>query len=87
MLTAPTGLGLVATQATAAGFSGRAARGSVDPRSLRSYRGINEITVQGHCLALKGQPSRCPFRMGGREWTSSDSTAVSALCAIFAWAV
>jgi hypothetical protein len=64
----------------AVGFSrsGSAWLGRSQKDGLPSYRGSNDITVQGRRLALKGQPSRCPFPIGGRE--------LSVLCAMFAWA-
>jgi hypothetical protein len=55
---------------------GRAARGSVVPRKMACHqpRGRQvSFSVQGHRLALKGQPSRCPFKLG-REWTPRRST-------------
>ena len=44
-------------------FPGRAARGSVVPRKMacRTCRGGSHSAVQGHRLALEGQPNRCPF--------------------------
>jgi len=62
-LTAPTGLGLLTTQSDAAGFSGRAAQGSVAPRKMACRPAAeNDITVQGLRLVLEGQRLPCPFR-------------------------
>jgi hypothetical protein len=48
---------------SAAGISGRAARGSVAPERWPAVRprGQEALAVQGHRLALGGQPGRCPF--------------------------
>src|SRR5436190_1658759 len=60
-LTPPRGLGLLGTSPRGGDLPGRVARGSVAPRKMacRPVRGVN-LAVQGHRLALEGQPSRCP---------------------------
>jgi hypothetical protein len=51
---------------------------------------MQQFLVQGHRLALEGQPRRCPFRMGrGMDAKTLDLAllaALSVLCAMFAWA-
>ena len=65
-LTPPTALGLLALSARRASPVGqRGARRSQKDGLPSSRAGWLVSMVQGHRLAREGQPSRCPFRMGG----------------------
>src|SRR5262245_56348952 len=64
-LTPPTGFDLLTS--LRGGFShrsGSAWPGRSQKDGLPSARGESKSAVQGHQLALEGQPSRCPFLIG-----------------------
>jgi hypothetical protein len=75
-LTSPACLGLLALPA--GGFSfGRAARGSVAPRKMacRPPAGRNNSGSRPSTRAQEeGQPGRCPFLIGKREWPIKRAT-------------
>jgi hypothetical protein len=79
-------------QVPAAGYprSGSARLGRSQKDGLPSRSRILILRVQGHQLALEGQPGRCPFKSGAEmDVKRLDLVLLAALsqfCAIIAWA-
>src|SRR5262245_58523009 len=92
-LTPPTSLPLLASsprRVSSRSGSARLGRSQKDGLPSRSWGNLTYLRVQGHQLALGGQPGRCPFQSETEMYTKArDLTLLAALsmfCAMVTWA-